>query len=87
VDQFSAAERAAGVTVLFSAHGVPQSYIEAGDPYKRHIQECVQLIEAEYADCEVKTELSYQASHSTYTMFHSIQLICSMLSHRTLYHV
>lgn len=33
-----------GIHVLFSAHGVPQSYIEAGDPYQRHIEECVQLI-------------------------------------------
>jgi len=30
--------------VLFSAHGVPQSYIEAGDPYQRQIKECVSLI-------------------------------------------
>jgi len=30
--------------VLFSAHGVPQSYIEAGDPYQEQIQECVQSI-------------------------------------------
>ena len=29
-------------TVLFSAHGVPVSYVEeAGDPYKRHIEETV----------------------------------------------
>ena len=28
----------AGVHVLFSAHGVPQSYIEAGDPYQRQIE-------------------------------------------------
>ena len=32
-------------TVLFSAHGVPVSYIEeAGDPYKRHIEETVALV-------------------------------------------
>ena len=24
--------------MLFSAHGVPQSYIEAGDPYQRQIE-------------------------------------------------
>lgn len=30
--------------VLFSAHGVPQSYIEAGDPYQEQIQDCVQSI-------------------------------------------
>eukprot|EP00611_Tribonema_gayanum_P018981 TRINITY_DN3233_c0_g1_i1.p1 TRINITY_DN3233_c0_g1~~TRINITY_DN3233_c0_g1_i1.p1 ORF type:complete len:486 (-),score=166.94 TRINITY_DN3233_c0_g1_i1:11-1468(-) len=61
IEQYSAAERAEGVTVLFSAHGVPQSYIEAGDPYKGHIEECVGLIRKEYADCGVKTELSYQS--------------------------
>lgn len=30
--------------VLFSAHGVPQSYIDAGDPYKYQIESCVKLI-------------------------------------------
>ena len=30
-----------------SAHGVPESYIKAGDPYKRHIEECVALISEE----------------------------------------
>ena len=44
---FSAAEMATGVHVLFSAHGVPVSYIEAGDPYQRHIEECVRLISSE----------------------------------------
>ena len=33
--------------VLFSAHGVPVSYIEQqGDPYKRHIEETVALVSA-----------------------------------------
>ena len=44
---FSAAEMARGLHVLFSAHGVPVSYIEAGDPYQRHIEECVRLISRE----------------------------------------
>lgn len=30
--------------VLFSAHGVPKSYIDAGDPYKTQIESCVKLI-------------------------------------------
>lgn len=38
-----------GVHVLFSAHGVPQSYIAAGDPYQRQIEECVRLIGREVA--------------------------------------
>ena len=30
-----------------SAHGVPESYVKAGDPYQRHIEECVALISEE----------------------------------------
>ena len=31
--------------IFFSAHGVPQSYVEeAGDPYQREIEECTRLI-------------------------------------------
>eukprot|EP00775_Hariotina_reticulata_P003345 gene3345-3621_t len=38
----------AQVNVFFSAHGVPKSYvIEAGDPYKEEMEECVGLIMAE----------------------------------------
>lgn len=33
--------------VLFSAHGVPQSYIENGDPYQAQIEECVEVISKE----------------------------------------
>eukprot|EP01031_Cornospumella_fuschlensis_P048119 gene48119-58940_t len=36
-----------GIHVLFSAHGVPESYIENGDPYARQIQECITLVDAE----------------------------------------
>eukprot|EP01042_Synura_sphagnicola_P002155 gene2155-2575_t len=44
---FSASERAQGVHILFSAHGVPQSYVQAGDPYQRHVEEGVRLIAME----------------------------------------
>eukprot|EP00934_Nitzschia_sp_Nitz4_P005432 Nitzschia sp. Nitz4//scaffold5_size260463//49567//50974//NITZ4_000952-RA/size260463-augustus-gene-0.2-mRNA-1//1//CDS//3329555250//5422//frame0 len=55
--------------VLFSAHGVPQSYIEAGDPYKRHIEECVELISAQIMqsrqqagkEVQVEVHLSFQS--------------------------
>jgi len=49
--------------VLFSAHGVPQSYIEAGDPYKRQIEDCVQQISALLPSQEegVQCHLSYQS--------------------------
>jgi ferrochelatase len=34
-----------GVHVLFSAHGIPESYVtEAGDPYQREMEACVRLI-------------------------------------------
>jgi len=34
----------ADVVLLFSAHGVPMSVIEAGDPYQRHVEETVRLV-------------------------------------------
>lgn len=58
-DKFSEEEKKEGVHVLFrslissfsldslflfSAHGVPVSYIASGDPYKSHIEECALLI-------------------------------------------
>ena len=30
--------------VMFSAHGVPESYIKAGDPYQEQMESCVKLI-------------------------------------------
>jgi ferrochelatase len=30
--------------ILFSAHGVPKSYIEDGDPYQEQMETCVNLI-------------------------------------------
>ncbi len=60
--QFSPEQRAEGpLHVLFSAHGVPQKYIEMGDPYQQQIQKCVELIAREYASPEVTTHLSYQS--------------------------
>ncbi|RYH16377.1 ferrochelatase, partial [archaeon] len=47
IASYSLAQAQEGIHVLFSAHGVPQSYIEAGDPYARQIQECITLIDAE----------------------------------------
>ena len=49
--------------ILFSAHGVPQSYIEAGDPYQQQIVECVEKIKAELPSEEegVEVHLSYQS--------------------------
>ena len=42
LDQFETPENA---HIFFSAHGVPQSYVdEAGDPYQKEIEECTRLI-------------------------------------------
>ena len=39
LDAYTVADaRNGGLHVLFSAHGVPESYIDAGDPYQRQIQ-------------------------------------------------
>lgn len=74
LDSFSDAELADGKTaapslpprhVLFSAHGVPQSYIEAGDPYQSQIGECVDAISEKVLERwgreEVQIHLSYQS--------------------------
>ena len=51
--------------VLFSAHGVPKSYIEAGDPYQKQIVECVDKIGAELFKTnkpeDLQIHLSYQS--------------------------
>ncbi|KAL7528213.1 hypothetical protein ACHAXR_002331 [Thalassiosira sp. AJA248-18] len=49
--------------ILFSAHGVPASYIEAGDPYKAQIIDCVERISALLPTEEegVKVHLSFQS--------------------------
>jgi ferrochelatase len=46
--------------VLFSAHGVPVSYIEAGDPYQLHIQQGVEAIAALLPE-DVQIHTSYQS--------------------------
>lgn len=52
-----------GKHILFSAHGVPQSYIAAGDPYQEQIKMCVQKISELLPSEEegVKVHLSYQS--------------------------
>ena len=48
VDRRPSATAAAGlpadVVLVFSAHGVPMSVVEAGDPYRRHVEETVRLV-------------------------------------------
>ena len=51
--------------ILFSAHGVPKSYIEAGDPYQKQIEKCVDRIGKELFKTstpeELEVHLSYQS--------------------------
>lgn len=51
--------------VLFSAHGVPKSYIEAGDPYQMQMEDCVKAIKSKLYETNtphnVTIHLSYQS--------------------------
>lgn len=51
--------------ILFSAHGVPKSYIEAGDPYQRQMVLCVDGIKAALYEtnspADLRVHLSYQS--------------------------
>lgn len=47
-------------TIVFSAHSVPMSVIEKGDPYQRHIEETVQLL-MERGGWSNPTRLCYQS--------------------------
>jgi ferrochelatase len=61
LDKYSAEDAAdGGLHVLFSAHGVPESYIAAGDPYQRQMKECVELI-TERLPSGTNIHLSYQS--------------------------
>lgn len=48
------------VHLLFSAHSVPQSYIENGDPYLRHTEETVRLVSEKLGN-QSPTHLSFQS--------------------------
>jgi len=47
------------VQLLFSAHGLPQSFIDSGDPYLEHIQATVRLVMERLGD--VSHHLSFQS--------------------------
>lgn len=54
------------VKVMFSAHGVPESYVAAGDPYKGQIETCADLIMKEVnkgraADKQIDSTLCFQS--------------------------
>jgi ferrochelatase len=44
--EFTPEQQKEGVDVLYSAHGVPKSYITKGDPYKLQMEDCATLISA-----------------------------------------
>ena len=48
-----------GVEIVFSAHSLPQSFIDSGDPYLAHIQETVRLVVARLGT--VKHFLAFQS--------------------------
>jgi ferrochelatase len=48
------------IHLLFSAHSVPQSYIERGDPYLQHIEETVRLVSEGLGDLS-PVHLSFQS--------------------------
>ena len=48
-----------GVDIVFSAHSLPQSFIDSGDPYLSHIQETVRLVMARLGD--VHHHLAFQS--------------------------
>src|SRR5262249_34202097 len=48
------------IHLLFSAHSVPVSYIEKGDPYLRHIEETVQLVAQKLGNAH-PVHLSFQS--------------------------
>lgn len=56
-----------GVHVLFSAHGVPVSYIAAGDPYQQHIEDCVDRIAGEVSKQLFHENSSFSSSAVTIT--------------------
>jgi len=60
IESYTTAQRQEGVHVLFSAHGVPKSYVDEGDPYKAHIKHCVDMIAEDLPD-DVKSHLSFQS--------------------------
>merc|ERR1719159_1550738 len=60
VQQYTPEQRKEGVHVLFSAHGVPKSYVDAGDPYQAQIEHCVKMIAKRLPE-DVEAHLSYQS--------------------------
>jgi len=59
-----AGEEAASYEIVFSAHGLPQKIVDAGDPYQRHVERHVALLETMMADAGLhfkNVRLAYQS--------------------------
>lgn len=74
VDSFTDSEKAeakrsaanlAPVHILFSAHGVPKSYIEAGDPYQRQMEKCIDTIKAKLYETNSPENLTIHLSYQS----------------------
>ena len=48
------------IDIVFSAHGVPESYIKKGDPYQLHVEETVRAV-MESGDWNIRSTLCYQS--------------------------
>lgn len=51
--------------ILFSAHGVPKSYIESGDPYQKQMEKCVAGIKAKLYETNSVDELTIHLSYQS----------------------
>jgi ferrochelatase len=50
--------------LIFSAHGLPQKIVDAGDPYEKHINEHVEILKAKLKEKNIEFEsinLAYQS--------------------------
>jgi ferrochelatase len=55
------AETAPGVRVLFSAHGLPESIVASGDPYRWQVEETVAAVRAALARKDLDAVVCYQS--------------------------
>ena len=57
-----AAEEYKDFDIIFSAHGLPQKIVDAGDPYQRHIERHVEILKAML----IEQNLDFHAVHLAY---------------------
>lgn len=51
--------------ILFSAHGVPKSYIEAGDPYQKQMEMCIDTLKAKLYETNSPEDLTIHLSYQS----------------------